>query len=56
MSGSPYDDRVMALALANQMRKYAYEPEYMLRKWMTIGLLIGLLVWVIIRLNLIRCR
>ena len=28
MSGSPYDDRVMALALANQMRKYAYEPEY----------------------------
>ena len=28
MSGSPYDDRVMALALANQMRKYAYVPEY----------------------------
>ncbi len=28
MSGSSYDDRVMALALANQMRKYAYEPEY----------------------------
>ena len=28
MNGSPYDDRVMALALANQMRKYAYEPEY----------------------------
>ena len=28
MSGSPYDDRVMALALANQMRKFAYEPEY----------------------------
>jgi len=28
MSGSPYDDRVMALALANQMRKYAYLPEY----------------------------
>ena len=28
MSGSPYDDRVMALALANQMRKYAYIPEY----------------------------
>ena len=28
MSGSPYDDRVMSLALANQMRKYAYEPEY----------------------------
>ena len=28
MGGSPYDDRVMALALANQMRKYAYEPEY----------------------------
>ena len=28
MSGSPYDDRVMALALANQMRKYAHEPEY----------------------------
>jgi hypothetical protein len=28
MSGSPYDDRVMSLALANQMRKYAYIPEY----------------------------
>mgnify|MGYP001161262301 CR=1 FL=1 len=28
MSGSPYDDRVMALALANQMRKFAHEPEY----------------------------
>jgi len=28
MSGSPYDDRVMALALANQMRKYAFVPEY----------------------------
>ena len=28
MSGSPYDDRVMALALANQMRKYAFIPEY----------------------------
>jgi len=28
MSGSPYDDRVMALALANQMRKFAYVPEY----------------------------
>lgn len=28
MSGSPFDDRVMALALANQMRKYAHAPEY----------------------------
>ena len=28
MSGSPHDDRVMALALANQMRKYAFVPEY----------------------------
>ncbi len=28
MSGSPYDDRVMALALANQMRKFAFVPEY----------------------------
>tara|TARA_R110001592_G_scaffold47836_1_gene151179 strand:- start:785 stop:1099 length:315 start_codon:yes stop_codon:yes gene_type:complete len=28
MSGSPYDDRVIALALANQMRKFAYAPEY----------------------------
>tara|TARA_B100001142_G_scaffold205482_1_gene203826 strand:+ start:294 stop:980 length:687 start_codon:yes stop_codon:yes gene_type:complete len=28
MSGSPYDDRVMALALANQMRKYAHASEY----------------------------
>ena len=25
---SPYDDRVIALALANQMRKFAYAPEY----------------------------
>ncbi len=28
MSGSPYDDRVMALALANHMRKFAHAPEY----------------------------
>ena len=28
MSGSPFDDRVMALALANQMRKFAFAPEY----------------------------
>jgi len=28
MSGSPYDDRVMALAMANQMRKYAFIPEF----------------------------
>ena len=28
MSGSPFDDRVMALALANQMRRYAHAPEY----------------------------
>jgi len=28
MSGSPYDDRVIALSLANQMRKYAYAPEF----------------------------
>jgi len=28
MSGSPFDDRVMSLALANQMRQYAYVPEY----------------------------
>ena len=28
MSGSPHDDRVMALALANQMRKFAFVPEY----------------------------
>jgi hypothetical protein len=28
MSGSPFDDRVMALALANQMRKFAYAPEF----------------------------
>lgn len=28
MSGSPHDDRVMALALANQMRKFAHIPEY----------------------------
>ena len=28
MSGSPHDDRVMSLALANQMRKHAFIPEY----------------------------
>jgi hypothetical protein len=28
MSGSPHADRVIALALANQMRKYAYAPEF----------------------------
>ena len=28
MSGSPHDDRVMSLALANQMRKHAFVPEY----------------------------
>ncbi len=28
MGGSPYDDRVMALALANEMRQYAFMPEY----------------------------
>ena len=28
MSGSPCDDRGIAVALANQMRKFAYAPEY----------------------------
>ena len=28
MSGSPFDDRVMALALANEMRQYAFMPEF----------------------------
>ena len=28
MSGSPHDDRVMALAMANQMRQYAFMPEF----------------------------
>ena len=28
MSGSPHDDRVIALALSNQMRKYAHVPEF----------------------------
>jgi hypothetical protein len=28
MSGSPHDDRVMALALSNQMRQYAFMPEF----------------------------
>ncbi len=32
MSGSPYDDRVMALALANQMRKFAHAPEYVVKE------------------------
>ena len=28
MNGSPHDDRVMALALSNQMRQYAFMPEF----------------------------
>lgn len=28
MQGSPHDDRVMALAIANQMRKFTFVPEY----------------------------
>tara|TARA_R100001086_G_C11632384_1_gene202068 strand:+ start:172 stop:372 length:201 start_codon:yes stop_codon:yes gene_type:complete len=28
MNGSPHDDRVMALALSNEMRQYAFMPEY----------------------------
>ena len=28
MSGSPHDDRVMALALSNEMRQYAFMPEF----------------------------
>ena len=28
MTGSPHDDRVMSLAIANQMMKYAHLPEY----------------------------
>jgi hypothetical protein len=28
MHGSPHDDRVISLAIANQMRKYAFLPEY----------------------------
>lgn len=28
MQGSPHDDRVMALAIANQMRKFTFAPEY----------------------------
>ena len=28
MNGSPHDDRVMALALANEMRQYAFMPEF----------------------------
>tara|TARA_Y100001951_G_C11280815_1_gene265215 strand:- start:849 stop:1535 length:687 start_codon:yes stop_codon:yes gene_type:complete len=28
MAGSPFDDRVIALALANEMRKYAFAPEF----------------------------
>lgn len=31
MSGSPHDDRVMALALANEMRQYAFMPEFVKR-------------------------
>ena len=32
MSGSPHDDRVMALAMANQMRQYAFMPEFTLKQ------------------------
>lgn len=32
MSGSPFDDRVMALAIANQMVQYVYEPHYRMDK------------------------
>lgn len=28
MSGSPHDDRVISLAIANQMLKYVFLPEY----------------------------
>lgn len=28
MHGSPYDDRTISLAIANQMRKFVYQPEY----------------------------
>lgn len=28
LSGSPFDDRVISLAIANQMRKYAFNAEY----------------------------
>lgn len=28
MHGSPFDDRVISLAIANQMRKWVYQPEY----------------------------
>jgi hypothetical protein len=28
MHGSPHDDRVMSLAISNQMLKYAWLPEY----------------------------
>lgn len=28
MHGSPFDDRVISLAIANQMRKFVYQPEY----------------------------
>ncbi len=28
MSGSPFDDRVMSLAIANHMREFAFMPEY----------------------------
>ena len=45
MSGSPYDDRVMALALANQMRKYAHQPEYQVKEddYWTVDWFAGLL-------------
>ena len=32
MSGSPHDARVMALALSNQMRQYAFMPEFITKQ------------------------
>lgn len=39
-AGSPYDDRVMSLALANQMLKWAHSPEYQVE-----GVKYGTLKW-----------
>lgn len=41
MSGSPHDDCVISLAIANQMRKYAYQPE----TWGQTGTVYGTMGW-----------
>lgn len=42
MHGSPFDDMVISLAIANQMRRHSFTPEYSVQKddYMTMGWLV----------------